>query len=403
MKKLFQNRNITFLWFGQVISQSGDTIYQLALIWLALELSSSKSIAGLIAMSAYLPAMFLSLPAGVIADHYDRKRIMLIADVFRAVIILGIPFAHYMGLLTPSWLAINAFLIASAASFFNPSRDAIVPQLVPRDGLLRANSLIQTSWQLSMFLGPAVAGFILDRLGIINLFTLDSLAYIVSFFAVLMLRPSHVEREKTDSNIKEMTHKILDGLKFARRNPIIFPLLLFTVVDNLFIMGPAIIGTPVMVREVLHGDASQYAIIMSCYAVGMLLGTAVLLLFCKNLPKGKLLLLGMTMDGLTFVPYFFVRSFEGMIVVTLFHSLVIPFLTVSRTSIIQEVVPEKMTGRVFSLIGLAVVGLTAVSSGLTGIILDLIPVTTLFLIIGFAAGTVGFLGWIFAKSLRMYH
>jgi len=134
----------------------------------------------------------------------------------------------------------------------------------------------------------------------------------------------------------------------------------------------------------------------------MLIGRGILLTFASKIPKGRLLLFGMSLEGFTFVPYFFVNSLAEMAIVTIFHAIAIPFLTVSTTSIIPEIVPENMTGRIFSLISLAVVGLTAVSSGISGIILEFISVKLLFMIIGFAGGFVGILGYLFAHDLRKH-
>ncbi len=407
MRKIFQTRNLTFLWLGQVISQSGDSIYQIALLWLALELSGSKSVTGIVAMSSYLPAMIFALFAGIVADRVSRRGVMLAADVFRALIVIGIPLAAFFDILSTPVLIINAFLLASAAAFFNPARDAIIPQLVPKDGLVRANSLIQTSWQLSMLIGPALAGLILHHVGIIHLFTFDTLAYLISFFFVLLIqRKRYIDYKPAIEKINQDHGKgiklsdVFEGLRYTVKHPVLFPLLLITIADNLLIMGPAIVGTPVFVKEVLAKDASGYALIQACYAVGMLFGTAGLLAFGKKIKKGKILLVGMMLDGITFTPYFFVRTFEQMAIVTVIHAIAIPMLTVIRASIIQEIVPQKMTGQIFALVSLAVVGVSAVSSGITGMVLEVVPVPTLFFVIGNLACVCGIIGWLFASKLR---
>ncbi len=113
-------------------------------MWLALELTGSESITGLVAMAGYLPATLLSLWSGLLADRKNRRTILLGADLARTIIVLFIPLAFFTGVLSPWLLAVNAFALAIAATFFNPARDAMIPQIVPADGLLRANSLIQT-------------------------------------------------------------------------------------------------------------------------------------------------------------------------------------------------------------------------------------------------------------------
>lgn len=398
LRSIFQNRNLTLLWLGQMISQSGDSIYQIGLIWLTLELSGSESVTGMVAMSSYLPSVVLALFAGVVADRGNRKRIMLIADGWRAVVILFIPLMYWLGWLSPTMLGINAFAIAIAATFFNPARDSLIPLIVPQNGLLRANSLIQTSWQSSLLIGPLFAGLMLHYFGNINLFTFDSIAYVLSFVAILFIRPSQlppqINRPSGLTDIKE-------GLNYAAKHPVILPLLLITVLDNLFIMGPAIVGTPVLVKQVLGLGADAYAAVMGCYAVGMLLGTALLLLYGKRFTNGQILLFGMILDGFTFIPLYYVQTLWQTGLVTIVHSIAIPFLTVTRAALIQKIVPSRMTGRIFALVNLAVVGVSAVSSGISGFALEAYGARNLFFVIGIGGGMCGVIGWFAARQLRM--
>ncbi len=449
LRSVFQTRDLSLLWAGQVISMSGDSIYQIALLWLALELTASKAITGLVAMSSYLPTILLALVAGVVADRANRRRVMLIADGVRAIAILGIPLASLLGFLSPWVLVINAFVIASAAAFFNPTKDAIIPQLVPASGLLKANSLIQTSWQLALLMGPAIAGGLLSVMGLIPLFAVDAGAYALSFLTIWLLRPkpetqeiAHpgdtlsskcprdegtlggasvpgqswsgpaesaaagsipphaTARSRWTVRVREGWDDIRQGLSYTAKQPVILPLLLITVADNLFIMGPAIVGMPVLIRETFAGSASDYALMAMAFAIGMLLGTVALVLWGGRIPKGNMLLWGMVFDGFTFIPYFFAQTLTQLGVLSIIHGMAVPLLTVSRASLIQEVVPATMRGRIFSLISLAVVGMSAISSGLTGLILELIPAPLLFLIIGTTGGLCGVIGLIFAKQLR---
>lgn len=397
-RKIFQTRDLTLLWVGQVISQSGDSIFQIGLLWLALELSGSETITGLVAMSSYLPAVALGLFAGVAADRFSRKRIMLSADAARAVLVLMTPGAFFLGILTPGFLAVNAFMMAIAATFFNPARDSMIPQIVPREGLVRANSLIQTSWQFALLLGPAMAGLLLHFVGKIRLFSADSVFYLASFICILFIRP--IERRAVEAKRGLGLREIKEGLVFVIKQPVILSMLMITVADNILIMGPAIVGAPVFVREVLGLGAGAYAVTQMCYAVGMLTGAAVIMAFGHKMKKGKMLLIGMMLDGVTFIPLYFTKTLISTGAVIIVHSLVIPMLTVSRASMIQDIVPSDMTGRIFALFNMAVLGMSAVSAGLAGFAFEAIGAPSVFLVIGIGGGLCGLSGWIFAKELR---
>ena len=406
LKRIFQNRNLTLLWAGQMASQSGDSVFQIGLLWLTLELSGSESVTGLVAMSSYLPAVLLALLAGVVADRSNRRRIMLASDGLRALLIMLIPIAALSGALSPWLLAAVAFTLAIAATFFNPARDSLIPQIVAPDGLMRANSLIQTSWQFSLLIGPAMAGLLLHLVGNVHLFTADAALYLLSFVAVFLIRlqpalpATQHSNDGASGRIAGGWSQIHDGLGYVTRQPVILPLLLLTVADNIFIMGPAIVGTPVFVRQELGLGAEAYALVQACLGIGMLLGTAALLGLGGRFNKGKVLLVGMVLDGITFIPLFWANSLAAMEATIILHSLAIPLITVSRAALIQSIVPAQYTGRVFALVNMAVVGMSAVSAGLAGVALDWWGARWVFLVIGAAGGICGMVGWVLAKDLK---
>jgi hypothetical protein len=109
----------------------------------------------------------------------------------------------------------------------------------------------------------------------------------------------------------------------------------------------------------------------------------------------------MFLDGDTFIPLYFIKSLSTAAVPVTVHAMAIPLLIVSRTSLIQDIVPANMSGRMFALIHLSVVGMSAISAGLAGFILEWVNAPTLFLLIGIGGGLCGVFGWLFAKDLRI--
>jgi predicted MFS family arabinose efflux permease len=164
-------------------------------------------------------------------------------------------------------------------------------------------------------------------------------------------------------------------------------------------MGPAIVGVPIFVKEVLNEGAASYAIVESSYGLGMLLGTVIINILNKRLTTGKLLLLGMIFDGVTYSILYWTGSLELMIILISFHAIGIPFIVVSRTSLVQKWVEDEKLGRVFSLVNMAVVGMTALTTGLTGFIAEFISIESVFLVFGIVGTLCGVVGW-FYKDLR---
>jgi len=406
VRRFLVNRNLALLWAGQVISEAGDTIFRVGALWLILELTGSEGKTGLVAMAAYLPVLLFGPLAGVAADRFDRKRLMLWADAGRGVLVLAVPALILAGAVTAPRMAAVAFGLSCLSIFFFPARDAYLPALVPAGALAHANGLVQTSWQMAMLLGPGLAALLVGLVGILHLFTADSLSFFLSFLCILALRPmagaadpEAARPRRAAGGWRGPLRDLGEGFRHAARSPFLRGLLWVTAVDNLFIMGPALVGTPVFVKEVLGLGIREYALVEACYAAGALVGLPLTAFLCRRLPKGRVLLAGIVLDGLTFLPLLWVRSLGGTMAVILVHSIAVPMIMVPRATLVQERVPARLRGRLFSLVSFTVIGLTALSAALTGLVLEFIGADRLFGAVALLAAATGGVGW-FVRSLR---
>ncbi|MDP6455873.1 MAG: MFS transporter [Candidatus Marinimicrobia bacterium] len=395
------NKSIILLWLGHVISHAGDAIYQIALPWLVLELTGSKSITSLIAVSAYLPAVLFSLPAGVIADRFPRKQVMIFSDTAR-MLLVGLMVAFLLtGGEQPFLIGTLAFAVASFASLFYPARDALIPSLVSKDRLTAANAFISTSGQFAHLAGPVMAGLLVAWVGLIHLFTIDAVTFGVSMVCIALITTSKKRHPVGNSRPSHLAD-LIAGLKHVtRENRTMGLLLLLTAINNIFIMGPAVLGIPIFVREVLQLEFAAYAAIEAFMAAGMLTGSFLLWRFGRGINPSLVLLVGMVTDGLTYSILYWIDSFSATKALIFLHGIGIPMITISRTTIIQLVVPDVYRGRVFSMVNLSVIGLTALSSGLVGPLAEVIPISTVFLLTGIGAALCGVFGLSHRKLLTL--
>ena len=169
--------------------------------------------------------------------------------------------------------------------------------------------------------------------------------------------------------------------------------MILTIINNLFIMGPAFIGIPVFVREILKSEFTIYAYFETCMALGMLFGSLLFWLLNKKINTVLILLFGIIIDGITFSILFFCNSNNFGFLILFFHGIGIPLITISRTTIIQIIVPAYLRGRLFSIIYMSVMGTTALSIAITGIFLDFFSVDKLFLFIGLFASMTALIGF----------
>lgn len=404
---MFRDRSLQLLAAGQFASRLGDASFHLALIWLAKELTGSKQAMGLVAMLEYLPILLFGALAGVLVDRLDRRRVMLGASFVRALLMLLVPLAFlagYRGLVAG---ALAAFGLALATSLFTPARDALVPQLVGSGDRIAANALVQVSDQFAWLLGPLVYPLLVPWLGFTWAFLGPALIFLASWLILRRLRsPAPVSPAASPEATAPARaagsspgaaalawQELKAGYALAWQRRELRWLLLLTAVNNFFIMGPAIVAMPAYIGIDLGLPAIYLGAIESVLAAGMILGSLTIIRWKPRIGMGKLWLFGMAADGLTYVPMLLGPPFRWLVPIIFLHALFIPWITVYRISIVQSVVAPALQGRAFAFVGMAVVGMTALASGVTGLLLGAIPTHTLFGSWGFfgmCCGIVGF-------------
>jgi MFS family permease len=302
-----------------------------------------------------------------------------------------IPIALIFGFISPLLIGVITFSLSTFSTFFYPARDSLIPHITTSEELPAANSAISVSGQMSHLLGPLFAGVGISLFGLTHLFTADAISFLFSILLISLMRVPN--RTIPDEKHPPKWQGIVEGLKYVNAHKGLRLLLLLTFVNNIFIMGPAIIGLPVFVREVLTANFGVLAKLEVAMAVGMIIGSFLFWKAVKKINPIYILLFGIVMDGITYTFLYFVHSPFAAIIVLLIHGIGIPLITVSRTTIIQSVVPDKFRGRIFSMNYMAVMGTTAISVGLTGFILEFIGADLLFLLIGIGAALTVIIGF----------
>jgi MFS family permease len=244
------------------------------------------------------------------------------------------------------------------------------------------------------------AGWLIKRFGVGSAFPTGAAFFVGSLGALLLLRGAGSGHRTGQTEIG-MAQDFRSGIRAIAADRALVLLLALTALDNLFLMGPAIVGTAVMVRDTLHADASAYALVEATYGVSMILGSLTLGRLGPRIGYGRLLLIGITADGLTYVPLLACRSLPYLIGISFVHALAIPMILIPRATLVQNMVSPRLRGRVFALVNVVVLGTTAVSSGLAGILLDHMTAPALFGWIGCLAGATGLLGFASGRLRRL--
>jgi MFS family permease len=232
------NANFRRLWLAQIVSEIGDWFYTLAIYNLLLTLTGRASSVGLALVLQVLPQTFIGPIAGVVNDRISRKRVMITADLVRAVIVLSMLLVRSRSVV---WLVYPLLLAETVmAGFFEPARSSVIPNITPRKDLVLANTLSSMTWSMNLVMGATIGGVVAAFLGRDAVFLLNALSFLVSAFFIR--RMSFVEPHAEGAaplrarDLVDFT-PFMEGVRYVRRNRRLFATVLVKA-GNL-VIGPS--------------------------------------------------------------------------------------------------------------------------------------------------------------------
>ena len=265
---LFRNQTFRSLWIAALASNFGGLVQSVGAAWLMTSLSASQHMVALVQGAVALPIVIFSLLAGVFADNFDRRRVMLIAQSFMFVVSVILTCMAFAGLLSP-WLLLGlTFLIGCGTALHNPSWQATMGDIVSREELPSAVSLNSMGFNLMRCIGPAAGGAIVAAAGVASAFAINALSYVAIILTLFRweapIRDTHLPREPMGSAFAA-------GLRYVAMSPN-----LLRVILRGFWFGLSAIALlallPVVVRETLNSNAIVYGILLGCFGMGAVAG-----------------------------------------------------------------------------------------------------------------------------------
>jgi len=393
-------RDLLLLWIGQIASGFGDSLAFMGFLFLAIQLTGSDHAVGTFQLVAYIPIIIFGLAAGVYVDRRDRRRVMLVADAGRALALLLLPVAAAADSLTITCAGAIVMLVTTLTTFFNPAYNSALPLIVNDPSrLFGVNAVMQSSRQFAAIAGPLFAAFGAGRNGPVTLLGVNAVTYLISFLCIAAIRMPLASGERARIRLAELRAEAAAGLRTVMMNRGVRAVFLLTLVDNFFLMGPALVGTPLLVKQGFDGTLADFAIIELMYALGMTIAGLVLHRSPRVRSVGRLWALGLALDGFTFLLYLPAGTLPLLYAATFIHALAIPLIVVSRATIVQRLVPQELLGRAFGYIDIAVYGVTALSAGMTGFVSEEIGPLLTIVYGGVLAGACGVAG-LLMKDVR---
>jgi MFS family permease len=304
-----RHRNYRLLWTGQLISVSGTMMQTAAILWHVSLLAppGRKAMAlGAVGLVRVLPIIAFSLISGVIADVHDRRRLMLITQSAMALLAGALAWLAFRGLASIWPIYALAALTASAGAFDAPARQALIPNLVPREDLPNALSLNTIVFQAASVVGPSLAGLTISLGGVGWAYALNALSFLAVIASLLMMRDVRSSAAAGTSDVS--LGAALDGLRFVFASPMIRSTMLLDFFATFFSSATALL--PIFAQEVLNVGAHGYGVLYAAPAVGALAASLVMVRAVEAVDRrGRMLLWSVAAYGAATVVFGISRSF----------------------------------------------------------------------------------------------
>jgi MFS family permease len=339
-------RDFRLLWFGALTSSIGTWMQKVAQAWLIVTLTGTVSafFLGLDSFLGELPILLFILIGGVVADRYNRRRLMLMSQCIQMAAAFTLAVLVYTDVIRIWHILTLSAITGFAQAFGGPAYQSLIPLLVEKEHLPNAIALNSIQFNLARVIGPIVAGAALTTFGMVACFGLNGLSFLFVMAAILALHVVHAPERATT----RMRDQLTGGLRYVRNQPQLVTLTIIGFVTA-FLGFPVITFLPVIVKDVFNQDVGLYTRLMTFAGAGAVLGALVVAWIGKHRYMGLMLL---TLQGV-FGLFVIALSFSRIVLLTEILLFVSWFLIVMcmslTTSLVQLLAPTELRGRVVSI------------------------------------------------------
>ncbi len=389
---VFRNHNFRLLFGGSTISMLGDQFTLVALPWLVLKLTGDPAALGIVLATMALPRAAFMLIGGAVVDRLSPRKVLLAARGSNALLVALLATLVLLGDIH-MWLVYAIALgIGLSTAFAYPAGSAILPQLVKPEQLRPANALVMGMRQLSMFIGPALAGLVIsvgahgdhpaavqDAGGLGLAFGIDAISFLFSLGSLLLIRVHSDFHPK--AAVGSVLSNVASGVRMIWADLPLRAFILYAAVVSVFVGGPLQVGLPVLADTRMDLGAASLGILMTANGGGMLIGSALSGLVGRFV-KTRLGLMVLTIDslvGLTLATLALVHSTVAGAVLLATTGIFGGIAQIAIVSWIQRRVAPEMMGRTMSVLMFTFMGLGPLSAALAGVLLKLVSLPALFI------------------------
>ena len=345
--RALRHRDFRLLWLGQIISVTGSQMQLVAINWHVYLLTKSALALGLVGLVRGAPIILCSLLGGVVADAYDRKRLMVVTQSVMLASAGLLMIATMTGLKTVWPIYVLSGIASGATAFDIPSRQSLMPMLVPAKDFPNAVSLGLIVFNIATIGGPSLAGFLLASHGPAIVYGVNAASFLAVIAALIAMRTSgrlDLEAERKNSVSLEA---LKEGLRFVWRTPIIVQTMTLDFAATFF--ASATLLLPIFAQEVLHVDARGYGFLAAAPAVGSVVTALIMARVGAFRRQGRLVVISVAVFGLATAAFGVSRVFWFSLLMLAVTGAADTVSTVLRQTIRQMVTPNHIRGRMTSI------------------------------------------------------
>jgi MFS family permease len=375
-----RSRNFAILWVGNLLSNIGSWMQQVAEPWLVLNLTNSPFLVGLDSFAASAPVWLLILWGGVLADRHDRRAVIGLFQGIQAACPLLIVILLWLGKLNVTTIIVLSAVVGITDALSMPAIQALVPSTVPDERVSSAVALNSAQFNLSRVLGPLAAGSVMAGFGAIACFGFNFLSYVPFLGAIWLLSIPASASAPAASSPRSMS----EAFGKVRGTPALWRALLTVALNGLFCTA-LITFAPVLVRSTFHRGSGAFGGSLSVFGLGGIVGAGTVLSVVQNRSRQRLSAAASLAAGFVTVAVALAPTFAVFVGLFFVVGAAMVTTNAAANSVLQSSVHSELRGRIGSLYALALRGSTAVGSILTGLLVSHVGIRNGLLVNGVLA------------------
>lgn len=391
--------NVSFrnFWVGFVFSGVGDAMTRVALTWYVWEHTHSAAALGLLTFMFLAPVIVGGLVAGWLLDRYDRRKVIMVDNLVRGLVVSLIPILHWAGALELWHVYAVAGVYGALMMISVAGGPAMVPSLVPEKQLATANALEVVSFTLSGVVGPPIAGLLLAKYGAPNVVVIDVLTYFL--YAFLLTRVVIPKEDVAELEVKgaakfseNKRYGMADAFRLMVQEKVLLSTTLMFMVFNIG-LGMMFVWLPIYSDQGLGGGASLYGILLGVIALGEVTSSILAGGMTFSRPLGTMISLAQILSGVSIA----IALLDQNVMMTVASLALFGFfgapLTIWAQTLRMKIIPAAMRGRVFALLRMLMIGAIPAGGVLAGWTMESLSMTTMIGLtsaFGFVPGVIGY-------------